>query len=305
MAELETRRLGKTELKPKALGLGCAHLGNEQRVSDEGAVEAIRHAIDRGIDFVDTASGYGRGHSQRRVGLALEGGWRDKVILQTKTGSRPEGEPRDFTREGTIKSLENSFKLLKTDYIDSLLIHGPREIEPPLEPGACLDVLLEWKEKGRIGHIGIGVRQHEFHTRAIETGHMDIILSFQDYTLINQSVAGTSIPLARKHDIGIILASVLGMGLLAGPEPDTEREKRSWPDQEPIAHRMWQWCQDQDINIRDLALQFCLKAPVEGNGILLAGPANLQEFNEVFESATADVSEDVWQSFETEFGIRG
>ena len=102
--------------------------------------------------------------------------------------------------------LENSFKQLQTDYVDSVLIHGPRyDVEEPL--GACLDVLVDWKGKGCIGHIGIGVRQHEFHRRAIETGEMDLVLSFLDYTLLCQSLAETTIPLALEHDVGILWAA--------------------------------------------------------------------------------------------------
>lgn len=305
MADLEIRRLGRTEIKTKALGLGCAHLGNPDRATDEEAVATVREAIERGIDFIDTAAMYGRGHSERRVGLALADGWREKVYLQTKVGAHPKYPNRDFSKEGTIWTLENSFKELQTDYIDSVLIHGPREIEPPLEPGACLDVLLDWKAKGRIGHIGIGVRQHEFHTRAIETGEMDIVLSFSDYTLLDQSVAKTTIPLALKNDVGIILATVLGGSLLAGPEPDVERERRQTSGREPRAHAMWQWCQDRRVSIRDLAMYFVLNAPLEGNGIVLAGPANRKEFGEVYESATADVDDEIWRDFATTFNIEG
>ena len=303
MVALETRRLGRTEMKPKALGLGCAHLGNPKRATDEEAVATLREAIERGINFIDTATGYGGGNSERRVGLALSEGWREKVYLQTKVGSHPRFPNRDFSRKGSLWSLENSFRELQTEYVDSVLIHGPREIEPPLAPGACLDVLLEWKEKGRIGHIGIGVRQHDFHRRAMETGEMDIVLSFLDYTLLDQSVAKTTIPLALEQDAGIILASVLGASLLAGPEPDTERERRASSHREPRAHHMWQWCRERGVNIRDLAMQFVLQAPVQGNGMVLVGPADRKEFGEVYESATADVQEDVWQDFQAAFGV--
>ena len=70
------------------------------------------------------------------------------------------------------------------------------------------------KAEGYIRHIGAGVRSHEFHKELIETGHIDIILTFLDYTLLSQSVAETTLPLAREHDVGIILASPLGMGSL-------------------------------------------------------------------------------------------
>ena len=66
---------------------------------------------------------------------------------------------------------------------------------------------------------------------------------------------------------------------------------------------MWKWCDDRDLNIRDLAIQFALQAPVEGNGIVLTGPSNLKEFDEVYKSATNEVPENVWQDFKHAFGI--
>ena len=311
MADLEVRRLGRTEMRPKALGLGSGYLGDPKSPDDQ-AVETIHEAIERGINFVDTSPEYGV--SESRVGLALTGSWREKVYLQTKVGSHPKFL-RDFSKEATTWSLENSFKLLRTDYVDSVLIHGPRyDIEAPLQE--CLDVLVNWKSKKRIGHIGIGVRQPEFHRRAIETGEMDIVLSFLDYTLLSQSIAETTIPLALEKDVGIILGSPLTGSVLAGPEPKIDVEKelpsdlppsligsRLDPAVLPVAHQMWKWCDDRDLNIRDLAIQFALQAPVEGNGIVLTGPSNLKEFDEVYKSATNEVPENVWQGFKHAFGI--
>ena len=91
-----------------------------------------------------------------------------------------------------------------------------------MAPGRALDTLLEMKAEGSIRHIGAGVRPHEFHKELIETGHIDIILTFLDYTLLSQSAAETTLPLAREHDVGIILASPLGMGSLTGAEPNVE-----------------------------------------------------------------------------------
>ena len=310
MPDLEVRRLGRTDMNPKSLGLGCGYLGNPKR-PDQEAITTIRHAIEKGINFVDTSPEYGE--SEYRVGLALSDGWREKVYLQTKVGSHPK-YLRNFSKKATIWSLENSFNLLQTDYVDSVLIHGPRyEIETAL--GDCLDILLDWKAKGKIGHIGIGIRQHEFHRRAIETGEMDIILSFLDYTLLSQSLAKTTIPLALKNDVGIILASPLSGSLLAGPEPKvnelTKDPKINLPpalingptDPKifPHAHKIWQWCNSEGINIRDLAIQFVLNAPIDGNGIVLTGPSNKKEFDEVYESATKNIPIPIWKKFEEKF----
>ena len=76
------------------------------------------------------------------------------------------------------------------------------------------------------------------------------------------------------------------------------------PTVAPRAHQMWQWCKKQNLNIRDLAMQFALNAPVDGNGMVLAGPANQKELDEVYASATTKVPETVWQDFEAAFGIR-
>ena len=313
MSELEVRRLGRTEMTPRALGLGGGHLGYLKQ-SDDNAVRTLREAIELGIDFVDTSPHYGE--SERRFGLALAGGWRDKVHLQSKVGSHPKFL-RDFSAEATAWSLENSFKQLQTEYVDSILIHGPRyDIEAPL--GARLEVLIDWKAKGRIGHIGIGVRQPEFHRRAIKTGEIDIVLSFLDYTLLSQSLAETTIPLALEHDVGIILGSPLGGSLLAGPEPILQEagmpaESKNLipalvgslrdPVVYPLAHRMWEWCTGRNLHIRDLALQFALHAPVEGNGIVLTGPANPSEIHEAYKSATTEIHEPVWRDFQQEFGV--
>ena len=313
MPDLEVRRLGRTEMKPKSLGLGCGYLGDPKRPNQE-AITTIRYAIEKGINFIDTSPEYGM--SEYRVGLGLSNGLREKVYLQTKVGSHPK-YLRDFSKKATIWSLENSFNLLQTDYVDSVLIHGPRnDIETPL--GDCLNILIDWKSKGRIGHIGIGIRQHEFHRRAIETGEMDIILSFLDYTLLSQSLTKTTIPLALKNDVGIILASPLNGSLLAGPEPKINELTKdpqialppslvggpTDPKIFPEAHKIWQWCNSEGINIRDLAIQFVLNAPVKGNGIVLTGPSNKKEFEEVYKSATKYISKSIWAKFEENFSVK-
>lgn len=313
MPDLETRRLGRTGMKPKALGLGGGHLAGPEQ-SDETAISLVRGVIERGINFVDTSPDYGL--SEQRIGMALADGWRDKVYLQTKVGSHPKFM-RDWSAKATNWSLENSFRLLQTDYVDSVLIHGPRhDIEAPL--GSCLEAMLEWKAKGRIGAVGVGVRQPEFHKQAIEAG-VDIVLSFLNYTLLDQTLAAETIPLAIERDVGVIIGSPLANSLLAGPEP-IQKEVGIYdedgkvipaavgsyldPDVFPRAHAMWKWCRDRDLNIRDLALQFAMHAPLEGNGIVLTGSANLTEFDEAYAAATTPVPEEVWSGFEAEFGVR-
>lgn len=289
MPELETRRLGRSEIKAESLALGCAWFGSNKS-SDRDAVEGIRRAIELGINFVDTSPSYGE--SERRVGLALDSGYRERVYLQTKVGSHPERRG-DYSAEAVRWSLGRSLDLLKTDCLDSVLLHDPVDFDAPFAPGHAADELLKMKEEGLVRHIGIGARQHECHRRAIESGAIEIVLTYMDYTLLGQPVARTTLPLAREHDVGIILASVLGMGRLAGPEPNRETDAR--------AHAMWLWCRERGLSLRALALQFCLAAPIDG--VVMFGPAKRQEVEEGYEAATAEIDPETWRTFRSEFGV--
>jgi aryl-alcohol dehydrogenase-like predicted oxidoreductase len=289
MTQLELRRLGRTEMRATALGMGCASLGIPER-TDGTAVKAIRRAIELGINYLDTSPAYGE--SERRVGLALEGGWRERIYLQTKTGTHPQRRGA-YSAEGTRWSVENSLRLLKTDYLDAVLIHDPADIEAPLAPDHALDALLSMKEEGLVRHVGLGCRQHHFHRRAIETGLLDLVLTFLDYTLLDQSAAETTLPLAKEYDVGVQLASVFGCwaGTLTGKEPTDN----------PRAHAMWQWCRERGSNIRHLALHFALAAAIDG--MVLVGSGTPEHVKEVWNEAQTPVPPEVWRDFKAEFGV--
>ncbi len=292
--KLETRRMGRTEMRPNSLALGAAWMWQKP---DAEVIGAIRRGIELGINYIDTYPG----HAEHLWGAALSDGLRERVYLQAKVGTHPERR-KDFSADGTRWSVTNSLNNLRTDYLDAVLIHDPIDMESVLAPGQALDTLLKMKAEGCIRHIGAGVRSHEFHKELIETGHIDIILTFLDYTLLSQSAAETTLPLAREHDVAIILASPLGMGSLTGAEPNVEEERRRNPNAEPKAYAMWKWCQERKVNIRHLAMQFCLAAPI--SGVVMFGPADKAQVEDGYEAATADISEDIWESFEAEFGIK-
>ena len=293
MPDIPTRRMGRTEMSPRALALGAAWMWRDDKAN---VVEAIRRAVELGYDFIDTYPG----HNEPYWGEALSGGRREKVYLQAKVGTHPERR-KDFSREGTRWSVEGSLRDLRTDTLDSVLIHDPNDPTDVFAPGTALDELVKTREEGKVRHIGIGVRSHEFHERAIETGEIDIVLTFLDYTLLDQSAARTTLPLAKRHDVGLILASALGMGTLTGVEPNVDVEKQRYPDREPVSHRMWAWCRERGYSVRDFALQFCLAAPVDG--VVMVGPANRQQIEEAHASATVDIPTELWAAFEAEFGV--
>ncbi len=285
MTELPRRKMGNTGMRPRALGMGAAFV---TRSPEAETIATVERALELGIDYFDTYPG----HAEERWGKALAGVARSSFYLQAKVGPHPE-RPKDFSGETTRWSVENSLSLLQVDYLDSVLVHDPLDIEDPLGPGRAFDELQKMKQEGLVRHIGLGVREHHFHRAAIEAGHAELILTFLDYTLIDQSVARTTMPLAKKHGVGLILASVFGMGRLTGIEPDRVNE--------PRAHAMWMWCQENDVDIKHLAMQFCLDALIDG--IVMSGPADRSQLEEAYAAATQKVPADIWAEFEAEFGV--
>ena len=285
MKELPRRRMGRTDMRPKALGMGAAFVCHS---SESETIATVERALELGISYFDTYPG----QQEDRWGKVLSQVDRSSYYLQAKVGGHPERR-KDFSGEATRWSVENSMRLLRVDYLDTVLVHDPPDIADPLGAGRAFDELQLMKQEGLVRHIGLGVRQHEFHEAAIEAGHAEVVLSFLDYTLLDQSLVRTTMQLARERGVGLILASVFGMGKLTGIEPNRADD--------PRAHAMWLWCQQKDVDIKHLAMQFCLDAPIDG--IVMSGPADRQQLEEAFDTATREVAPEIWAEFGEQFGV--
>ncbi len=284
-ATIPRRRLGRTGLEVTALSMGGAGIGRGG-VTDDEAVEAVHRAIELGINYLDTAPLYGDCESERRVGLALTGSWREKIYLATKTGTHPEWRG-NFSASTTRRSIENSLHLLGTDYLDVCLVHDPSSMEPVIAKDGAFEELQHMREEGLVRFIGLGVREHEFHRIAIETGVVDVILTHFDYTLLRQTAAESLLPLAAEHDIGVINGSPIAMGLLSGVEPDPR------PAEGQRAYQLWKWAKENDLNLLNLAIQFCLRQSLIH--VNLTGSKDATEVEQNFAAATTPVPEEIWE----------
>ena len=135
--------LGKTGLTISRLGFGGIPI---QRVDAATTTELVKAMAEKGINYIDTARGYTV--SESYLGEALEG-LRDKFVLATKSMSR--------TKEAMAKDIEISLGNLRTDYIDLYQVHNPqlKDLDTVTAPGGALEALMEAKEAGKIGHIGV------------------------------------------------------------------------------------------------------------------------------------------------------
>ncbi|MDJ0948379.1 MAG: aldo/keto reductase [Alphaproteobacteria bacterium] len=192
---MEYRQLGKTDLRPSVLGVGCNLIANTDADHDLAEVNrTIAAAIEAGITFFDVADVYGRGRAERILGKALKG-QRDRVLVATKAGVVPGGGPTlvrrirpvarrllrrwrpvhaagkrmatryappprsDFGPTHIRNAIEASLRRLQTDYVDLFLLHNPRaDVARQADLFGTLDRL---KEQGRIRHYGASISGHD------------------------------------------------------------------------------------------------------------------------------------------------
>jgi len=156
------RKLGRTGEKVSAIGLGGYHIGLP-RDADVG-IRIIRQAMDCGITFLDNCWDYLDGESERRMGKALRGGYRDKIFLMTKFDGR--------TRKSTALQIDESLQRLETDHVDLMQFHENIRMEDPdrfFAPDGPLEALLEAKKAGKIRFIGFtGHKDPAVHLRMLE-----------------------------------------------------------------------------------------------------------------------------------------
>ena len=160
--EMIYRQLGRTGEKVSLIGLGGHHIGRPK--DEQFAVELIRTAIDRGINFMDNCWDYHDGSSELRMGKALQDGYRDRVFLMTKIDGR--------TKKAAAEQIDQSLQRLRTDRIDLLQHHEIIRLEDPdriFAPGGSMEAVLEAQKAGKVRYIGFtGHKDPLVHLRMLE-----------------------------------------------------------------------------------------------------------------------------------------
>ena len=300
---LPTRRLGRLDRQVTELGLGGAGLNDlyGKTTDDARAVACVHRALELGIRYIDTSPLYGE--SERRLGIALkEHGRRGDLFLATKTGTGT--RPKDYSADGTRRSVERSLRLLHTDHLDLLQIHDPdgeEHLAQALGPGGALEALLDLKQQGVIGGIGLGVRSHDFLLRAVRHGAFDTILTYADFNPVRQTAREALFPEAAARDVGIILGSPLLFGYLSDrPFDELAREHGAAPPYTGDAAgalRVRQWAQARGLSTLNLALQYALREPRIAT--VLVGASTAEEIEQNVRAATTPLPETLWQEMET------
>lgn len=193
--------LGQSNLQVSSIGLGCVTFGRE--IDRKTSFEILDHAVERGINLLDTAAAYAGGASEKVLGEWMaERGVRDQVVLASKvTGT--------LSRERVIASAEESLLRLKSECIDLFQLHCWDELTPVEETLAALD---ELHEQGKVRYVGCS----NWSAQQLEQGLPQMVSVQPPYNLVQREIETDLMPLCQERQVGVISYSPLGAGFLTG-----------------------------------------------------------------------------------------
>ncbi|SFF39538.1 Predicted oxidoreductase [Paenibacillus algorifonticola] len=211
--------IGRTGLTAFKLGFGAGVVGNSMmypKVDDALSRQLIQSALEKGINFIDTAFLYGMGHSEELIGEAIRAhGGRERLVISTKASANPQfsqtGLEVDNSPAALRKSVDDSLMRLQTDYIDIFFLHFP-DSRTPLSEAA--DTLAELKKSGKIKAIGASNLSFEQLQEFNANQHLDVLQA--EYSLLVRQAEADVIPYCLEHEISLIPFFPLASGLLAG-----------------------------------------------------------------------------------------
>jgi aryl-alcohol dehydrogenase-like predicted oxidoreductase len=214
--QMEYRNLGNSGLKVSALGLGANNFG--WWVDQQGSEAVINHALDLGINYIDTADMYGEGRSEEYLGQILKGR-RKEVIIGSKFAYEMGKGPNDRggSRRYIMRAAEASLKRLNTDYIDLYQMHTFDPTTPLEETLRALDDLVK---AGKVRYIGCSNYAGWHLSEALWTSRVNHLNSFitvqPKYNLFERQIEQELVPCCKAHGIGVIPWGPLSGGFLTG-----------------------------------------------------------------------------------------
>jgi aryl-alcohol dehydrogenase-like predicted oxidoreductase len=214
---LEYKRLGPTGLKVSVVGIGCNNFGMR---CDEAAASAVVHAaLDRGINFFDTADIYGGSRSEQMLGKALKGRDRTEIVIATKFAGPMGDGPlnRGASRQHVMSAVDASLKRLDTDYIDLYQQHFPDPDTPFQETLGALDDLVRIGKVRYLGNSNFsGWQIADADWIARHHGVSRFVTAQNLYNLTDRRVEREVVPACARFGLGLLPYFPLASGLLTG-----------------------------------------------------------------------------------------
>ena len=302
------------------LALGTAPLGGLfTAVSDEQGQATVLAALDSGINFIDTAPLYGHGNAERMIGSALNKTNKEYVI-STKVGrvlkkfapeeiaGKVDGlaafigvDPTifpvfDFSRDGIIRSIQESLERLNISSIDIALIHDADDrIDEAIKNS--YPVLDELRSQGVIKGIGVGMNICSYATKAVKEMDLDVILIAGRYSLLDQSAQEVLFKECLKKQTGVMVGGVYNSGVLANPTPEsTYNYVPVTPEILSKVKQIQALLLDFNISLTAAAIQFPLRHPAVT--CVLTGSRSVTELNANIKDFDQTIPDAAWKALE-------
>ncbi|MCA9802675.1 MAG: aldo/keto reductase family protein [Cyanobacteria bacterium HKST-UBA02] len=314
---MQYRKLGKWGVKVSEVALG-SWLTYGGAVEEEASIKQIRHALDKGINFIDTANVYARGQAEIVVGRALKGVRRDDVFLASKVffpmGDGP--NDRGLSRKHVFEQCHASLKRLETDYIDLYQCHRYDGEVPMLEVVRAMDDLTR---QGKILYWGVS----EWPASAIEEAvrvaeslnAMPPVSNQPCYNMLVRGIEEEVIPVSEAHGLGQVVFSPLAQGVLTGkykpgqPIPEGTRAADERINMfimsnnlvsDEILQQVAEWVKVADeigCTMAQLALAWILR--LEAVSSVICGATRLEQIDDNIEASGLVLSDDVLARIES------
>jgi aryl-alcohol dehydrogenase-like predicted oxidoreductase len=306
---MEYRELGRTGVTVSPLCLGAMMFGAWGNPDHKDSVRIIHHALDAGINFIDTADVYSQGESEEIVAKALAGR-RDEVVLATKFhGTMGEGLNRSGnSRRWIVQEVEASLKRLGTDWIDLYQVHRP---EPGTDIDETLGALTDLVRAGKVRYIGSSTFPPsaivEAQWVADRRGRERFVCEQPPYSMLVRGIEAEVLPTCQRYGMGVIPWSPLAGGWLSGgyrkgqDAPASTRASRlpgrydlSLPENQlklDVADRLAQLAESAGISLIHLAIAFVIRHPAITAAII--GPRTMEQLESQLGAADVVLSHDV------------
>ncbi len=258
------------------LSFGASSLGQEFRSIDlNEALQSVKVALELGMNFIDTSPFYGRGMSEVLLGVALRDVPRDSYLLGTKLGRYDLGH-FDFSAKRVVESVDVSLKRMGVEHLDICLCHDIEFVEMQQIVDETLPALRKVQQQGKVRWVGISGYPMKIFRWVLERADLDVVLSYNQYTLQNQRFAEL-IPMLKSRGVGIMNAAPFAARLL------TNAQLPAWhkasPEVKSACRKAAEACSARGVDIAKLAVQFSIRNPDISTCVVgSANPENVRKW---------------------------
>lgn len=272
---MQKRPLHGTGLELSVLGFGASSIGAEFRPIDVGeALRCVNLALERGMNYIDTAAYYGRGMSEVMLGRVLPQIPRDSYILSSKLG-RYAPQHFDFSAKRVAESVDISLERMQIDHIDIMFCHDIEFVDLDQVVNETIPALREQVEKGKVRFIGVSGYPMKIFTEMLSRSDLDVVLTYNHYTLQNDMALSLIEP-CREQNVGLINAAPFSARLLTNLELPVWH--KATDEVREIAAKAAAHVRDRGSDIAKLALQYSVAN--EDFASCVTGSANPDRVNQ-------------------------